>query len=133
MRLRHEYHFRIVFPQLNAKTDNKYEATMSQNETNSHPTMTTTTTPTAATSKQSDFNVIESLKEYNRSQTNKISCIDNDTSTLDHDVADDMPQLPEPASVTKTVVLLCLCLVLLLLSCLANSTWNSRSTCVSVK
>lgn len=75
---------------------------MSREETNSHPT----STMTAITSNRCDSNVIESLNEYNRSQTNKILCIDNDTSTIDRDVADDMPKHTEPASIMKTVVLL---------------------------
>lgn len=58
---------------------------------------------------QSEFNVIKSLKEFNRSQINKILSIDNDTA-LNDDVdgttheSDDVPQLTEPASITKTVV-----------------------------
>lgn len=65
---------------------------------------------TATTSsKSANFNVIESLKKYNRSQINKIACIENDTTNVDHDVdgethGTDMPQLYEPAAITKTVV-----------------------------
>lgn len=66
---------------------------------------------------RSDFNVIESLKEYNRLQINKILSIENDTA-LDHDVGEtttttttthvsDVPQLTEPAGITKTVVCKC--------------------------
>lgn len=107
---------------------------MSRKETSSHPAPTATATTTATnitstTSKQSHFNVIESLKEYNRSQTNKILCIDNDTSTLDHDAVvvvvvdgathdSDMRQLPQSATITKTVVCFaCVLLLLLTLFC----------------
>lgn len=54
-----------------------------------------------------DFNVIESLNEYNRSQTNKLLCIENNTA-LDHDVygthGNDVPQLTERSGIVKTVV-----------------------------
>lgn len=67
---------------------------------------------TTTSSKPSDFNVIESLQRYNRSQINKILCIENDTKTaLDHDVGDVVVdgetthenELPQPADITKAV------------------------------
>lgn len=111
MRLRHEHHFQSVVLQLN----NRYETKMSRNtEINSATTTTTATTTTETTpipSARSGFNVIESLKQYNRSQINKISCIENDTSALDHDVGgvathdNDMRKVTEPATIAKTVLL----------------------------
>lgn len=66
---------------------------------------------TTTSSKPSDFNVIESLQQYNRSQINKILCIENDTKTaLDHDVVVVVDgqtthenELPQPADITKAV------------------------------
>lgn len=74
---------------------------------------------------QSEINVIKSLKEFNRSQINKVLSIDNDTA-LNNDVdgttheSDDVPQLTEAAGISKTVVcssvrfniLLCVCMLL---------------------
>ncbi|XP_055302935.1 uncharacterized protein LOC129568714 isoform X2 [Sitodiplosis mosellana] len=77
---------------------------------NSEQVTTTTSSQQQQQQQQqrSDFNVIKSLKEFNRSQINKILSIDNDTA-LDHDVggttheSDDVPQLTEPAGVAKTL------------------------------
>lgn len=65
-------------------------------------------TNNTSSQQRSDFNVIESLKEYNRSQKNKILSIENDTA-LDHDVGGtthdiNVPQLTEPAGIVKTVM-----------------------------
>lgn len=70
-----------------------------------------------ASPKASEFNVIESIRQYNQSQINKILCIENDTAAaaaateaaLDHDVdgttyESELPQLSQPAGITKMVV-----------------------------
>lgn len=99
-------------------TDNKQKIThteikMNRKETNRKSTSTSTSTKTttnSTTSKQIHLNVIESLKEYNQLQTNKISYIDNDTTALDDDVVHeathgcDMAQMSEPTTISKTVV-----------------------------
>ncbi|XP_031622706.1 spindle pole body component 110-like isoform X2 [Contarinia nasturtii] len=65
------------------------------------------TEPTTMIKQRSNYNVIKSLKEYNRSQTNKIARIEHDTA-LDHDVdgaslESDLPQLSEPSGIVKTL------------------------------
>lgn len=103
VRLRHEKQFRLFFFSVKPRNiDNKH--TMNRIES-SHQVTATTSSKSA-----NDFNVIESLKEYNRSQINKIACIEGDTTAVDHDVSGathdtDIPQLLEPAAITKTVVL----------------------------
>lgn len=81
------------------------------NEMNPAPA---TTTSESLSPTQGDVNVIESLKKYNQSQIEKVLCIENHTSTLDCDVVvgngeattheNDIPELPEPAAIAKTVV-----------------------------
>lgn len=78
--------------------------------------MTTIPTPSAPGPAPPITNVIESLKEYNQSQLEKVLCIENDTSTLDCDAVgrattheNDMPELSESAAIAKTVVYFCFC------------------------
>lgn len=108
MRLRHDKLFgAFVLPLKPNCQKNFIKPTM--NRTESKHELTTS-------SKPSDFNVIESLRQYNRSQINKILCIENDTTALDYDVdrtthQNELPQPSKPAGVTKTVVycLVCMC------------------------
>lgn len=72
------------------------------NQTESSHQVTTSTSAKSHT----DVNVIESLQEYNRSQINKIRCIENDTT--DHDVDGKthgigVPHQTDSVAITKTV------------------------------
>lgn len=101
MRLRHEKQFRSIFSAVEQRKNKRkaHNATMNRIESSEQMTI----------KQQSDYNVIESLREYNRSQINKISCIENDTA-LDGDVEgalslqiSDVSRLTEPTGVSKTV------------------------------
>lgn len=107
VRLRHEKQFRSVFfKQLKVTKNTDRNTTMNQCENSEQVTITT------SSQQLNKSNVIKSLKEYNRSQINKILSIENDTAILDHDVGEttttthesDVPQLTEPAGIAKTVV-----------------------------
>lgn len=101
VRLRHEKTVsRNFFSKAVEQRNIDKKTTMNRTESSHQVTTSTSTKP------HTNFNVIESLQEYNRLQINKIRCIENDT--IDHDVDGkthgiDVPQQSDPVAITKTV------------------------------
>lgn len=98
MRLRHEEWFSNGFFAVENEIDNQQK----MSHTESQHQITTTS------SERDDFNVIETLRQYNQSQVNKIICIENDTAPLNHDVDEttdenELLQQSQPAGNTKSV------------------------------